>query len=67
MSFFRKYHKGMAEIILEGGVVETKFYKEHGIITSKFKSGKMVDPNSMEVVLQIRQVCIFLIFSSVFN
>ncbi|XP_061363844.1 uncharacterized protein LOC133307357 isoform X2 [Gastrolobium bilobum] len=51
----KRYGKGIAEIILEGGIVESKLYKEHGIIISKFKSGKTVNPNSGEVILHIRE------------
>ncbi|XP_058779187.1 uncharacterized protein LOC131653133 isoform X2 [Vicia villosa] len=51
--FSKKHCKGIAEIIFEGGVIESKFYEEHGIIISKFKSGKMVEPNSREIFLQI--------------
>ncbi|CAJ2666738.1 unnamed protein product [Trifolium pratense] len=55
-SLFNKKHcKAIAEIIFEGGVVESKFYKGHGIIISKFKTGKIVEPNSREVFLQIRR------------
>ncbi|XP_045818799.1 uncharacterized protein LOC123911434 isoform X3 [Trifolium pratense] len=55
-SLFNKKHcKAIAEIIFEGGAVESKFYKGHGIIISKFKTGKIVEPNSREVFLQIRR------------
>lgn len=53
--FSKKHCKGIAEIIFEGGVVESKLYKEHGIIISKFNSGKLVEPNSKETFVQIRQ------------
>lgn len=53
--FSKKHCKGIAEIVFEGGVVESKLYKGHGYIISKFKSGKMVEPNSKEVCLQIRR------------
>ncbi|XP_057415336.1 uncharacterized protein LOC130710179 isoform X3 [Lotus japonicus] len=44
----------IAEIILEGGIVDSKLHKEHGIIITKFKSGKIVNSNSNKVILQIR-------------
>ncbi|KAK7315042.1 hypothetical protein VNO77_33574 [Canavalia gladiata] len=49
----KRHGKGIAEIIIEGGIVESKIYEEHGIVISKFKSGTIVDPNNTEVILQI--------------
>ncbi|KAL9329387.1 hypothetical protein ACSQ67_004390 [Phaseolus vulgaris] len=50
-----KWHaKGIAEIIVEGGTIESKIYKDHGIVISKFKSGKMVDLSNKKVVVHIQ-------------
>ncbi|KAK7274520.1 hypothetical protein RIF29_15613 [Crotalaria pallida] len=50
----KKYGERIAEIILEGGIVESKLYEDHGIIVSNFKSGKVLDPKSREVILRVR-------------
>ncbi|XP_027357140.1 uncharacterized protein LOC113866515 [Abrus precatorius] len=49
----KMHRKEFAEIIVEGGIVESNIYKERGIVISKFKSGKMVDPNNREIILHI--------------
>ncbi|KAK8472891.1 hypothetical protein PHAVU_002G234304 [Phaseolus vulgaris] len=50
-----KWHaKGIAEIIVEDGTIESKIYKDHGIVISKFKSGKMVDLSNKKVVVHIQ-------------
>ncbi|TKY59210.1 putative vacuolar protein sorting-associated protein 13A [Spatholobus suberectus] len=46
----KRHGKGIAEIIIEGGIVESKIYKERGNVISKFKSVKMVDPSNRDVV-----------------
>jgi len=51
--FARRHGKGIAEIIVEGGTVESKIYKDRGIVISKFKSGKMVDLSNEKVVVHI--------------
>ncbi|XLS59714.1 hypothetical protein HN51_009469 [Arachis hypogaea] len=51
----KRYGKAIAEIILEGGIVESKLYKEHGVFLSKFKFAKVVLPNSQEVIVHIRR------------
>ncbi|KAF1899682.1 hypothetical protein Lal_00019812 [Lupinus albus] len=53
--YSKTYGRGIAEIILESGIVESKLYEEHGIIVSNFKSGKMVDPRSREIILHVRR------------
>lgn len=54
--FLRWHAKGIAEIIVEGGTIESKIYKDHGIVISKFKSGKMVDLSNKKVVVHIQGV-----------
>nr|KYP76317.1 Putative vacuolar protein sorting-associated protein 13A [Cajanus cajan] len=49
----KRHGKGIAEIIIEGGIVDSKIYKERGIVISEFKSGKMVDLSNGEVVVHI--------------
>ncbi|KAK7279741.1 hypothetical protein RJT34_24798 [Clitoria ternatea] len=50
----KRQAKGIGEIVIEGVMVESKIYKENGIIITKFKSGKMVDPNNMDVFLLLQ-------------
>ncbi|KAL2321117.1 hypothetical protein Fmac_030086 [Flemingia macrophylla] len=51
--FLRRHGKGIAEITIEGGIVDSKIYEERGIIISEFKSGKVVDLSNGEVVVHI--------------
>ncbi|BAT73681.1 hypothetical protein VIGAN_01119500 [Vigna angularis var. angularis] len=49
----KRHGKGIAEIIVEGGTVKSKIYKDRGIVISKFKSVKMVDLSNKKVVVHI--------------
>lgn len=56
-TLFRKYGQEISETMLNGVIIECKFWEESATIFSVVQSGQMVYPCSKKVILQMRQVC----------
>lgn len=55
-TLFRKYGQEISETMLNGVIIECKFWEESATIFSVVQSGQMVYPCSKKVILQTREV-----------
>ena len=61
---FRKYSQEIAQLVLNGSIIECKVWEDSATIVTSINSGEMFCPCNKKLILHMARVCIFCPFLS---